>query len=157
MIEKMFFLLFVLFCITNIENASAITIDIVPTSQSVQTGDAFFMNVVVSGWSAANEIDVDRINGIAARQKEYFKTRELPYKERLCSNVGHPHPSPLPQGGCRKTRFYTRSVRNAHKKFDTFSNHNVRTAQATANKTCLTTSSQERVLNNTVCDTHEPR
>lgn len=54
--KAVFYILFLSFCVTNMQNASAIMIDIVPTSQTVQAGDAFDVNVVVSGLSAANEI-----------------------------------------------------------------------------------------------------
>jgi hypothetical protein len=56
MTKKMFYLLFILFCITSIQNASAIMIDIVPADQTVQAGGVFDVDVVVSGLSAANEI-----------------------------------------------------------------------------------------------------
>lgn len=49
-------MVFSLLCITNAKSVSAITIDVVPNSQTVQTGDAFAVDVVVSGLSAANEI-----------------------------------------------------------------------------------------------------
>ena len=48
--------LFFLIYITTSQYASAITINIVPDSQTVQVGDAFNLDVVVSGLSAANEI-----------------------------------------------------------------------------------------------------
>jgi hypothetical protein len=54
--KKVLFFLFVSFCITNMQYAPAIVIDIVPTSQTVQAGDAVDVDVVVSGLSAANEI-----------------------------------------------------------------------------------------------------
>jgi hypothetical protein len=54
--KAVFYILFLSFCVTNMQNASAIMIDIVPTSQTVQAGDAFDVNVVVSGLSATNEI-----------------------------------------------------------------------------------------------------
>ena len=48
--------LFFLIYITTSQYASAITINIVPDSQTVQVGDAFNLDVVVSGLSSANEI-----------------------------------------------------------------------------------------------------
>jgi hypothetical protein len=49
------FLLSIL-CMGNVEYASAVTIDIVPNAKSVQVGDTFATDIVVSGLSAANEI-----------------------------------------------------------------------------------------------------
>lgn len=45
-----------LLSITTCQYVSAVTIDIVPNTQTVQVGDAFDLDVVVSGLSAANEI-----------------------------------------------------------------------------------------------------
>ena len=45
-----------LLCMVNTKFASAIVINIVPDSLAVQAGEAFTMDVVVSGLSAANEI-----------------------------------------------------------------------------------------------------
>jgi hypothetical protein len=54
--KVLLYFVFTLFCLINTQIASAIIIDIVPTSQNLQTGDAFDVDVVVSGLSAVNEI-----------------------------------------------------------------------------------------------------